>query len=310
MREDPPPWKRWIMAARIHTLPAAASPVIVGSAMAYRDGIFAVGPATLALFGALLIQIATNFANDYFDARKGVDSRERHGFTRVTASGLVSPVTVKRAMYATFGVSVLIGIPLVYIGGVPIFIVGLTGLFMGYAYAGGPLPYGSIGLGDFMVFLYFGIFAVSGTYYVQASRWLGGGFPLTIQPGTLSTDVLIASLAPASLSTAILVVNNIRDMESDREAGKRTLAVMLGYTGSRIEYSILMGIAFLVPIVLMLSPREGYWMGLPLVSLLYAIVPLYSVWTDSGGSTLNKTLSRTGILLFIHSALMSLGLVL
>lgn len=308
---NPSPEKNpWLIAARPHTLPAAAAPVILGMALAYRDGLFSALAASFALAGALLIQIGTNFANDYFDAKKGVDTDERDGFTRVTVSGLIAPRTVWWAMVGSFSVALLSGIPLVYWGGIPILIIGLTGLLLGYAYAGGPIPFGSIGLGDLMVFLYFGIFAVCGTYYVQACRWLGGQFPTSIPAGTLHELVIISSIPPACLSTAILVVNNLRDLKNDRSAGKQTLATFIGYTGSRIEYTFLLAIAFGVPPWILYTENVSVWVLLPLASFPFSLKIIHTIWKHNRGKYLNPALTNTGRLLFLYCLLLSLGLIL
>jgi 1,4-dihydroxy-2-naphthoate octaprenyltransferase len=158
----------WLMAARPQTLPAGASPVVLGVGLAVADGVFAPVPALAALVGALLIQIGTNFANDYFDAVKGTDSADREGFTRVTAGGLIPPHRVKLATIGTYGLALLVGLFLVAVGGLPILIVGLSAILAGVLYTGGPYPYGYYGLGDVFVFVYFGLVAVTGTYFVQA----------------------------------------------------------------------------------------------------------------------------------------------
>src|SRR6056297_3494118 len=170
--------KAWVMAARPQTLPAAAAPVVVGTGLAIHDGVFAALPALFALVGAALIQVATNFANDYYDAVQGADTEAREGFTRVTASGLISAPEVKRAMYLTFLASVLVGTYLVFVGGVPILVVGLLSVLSGIAYTGGPYPLGYHGLGDVFVFVFFGLVAVTGTYYVQAVTYLASVAPL------------------------------------------------------------------------------------------------------------------------------------
>lgn len=175
--------KAWVMAARPQTLPAAAAPILVGTGVAIHDGVFAPLPALAALLGAALIQIGTNFANDYYDAIKGADTADREGFTRVTAGGLIDPPAVKRAMYLTFMIAILVGATLVWVGGIPILIVGLLSVGSGIAYTGGPYPLGYHGLGDVFVFVFFGLIAVTGTYYVQAAALIAGTFPLGIPAG-------------------------------------------------------------------------------------------------------------------------------
>ncbi|QGN06831.1 1,4-dihydroxy-2-naphthoate polyprenyltransferase [Halorhabdus sp. CBA1104] len=303
--------KAWVMAARPQTLPAGSAPVIVGVGLAVHDGVLAVLPALAAFVGALLIQIGTNFANDYFDAMKGTDDADREGFTRVTAGGLIPPRQVKAAMAGTYTLALVVGLYLVAIGGVPILVIGLSSIVAGLLYTGGPYPYGYYGLGDLFVFVYFGVIAVTGTYYVQAVATLDGGlFPTWVPAGTVPSAVVIASLAAAGLSTAILVVNNIRDIESDREAGKRTLAVMLGYRWSRAEYVALVALAYLVPVVLWRMDEFGLFVLLPLVTIPLAISVTRTVLTEQSGAALNPALERTGKLMGAHGLLFTIGLAL
>ena len=297
------------MAARPHTLPAAAAPVIVGTGLAVHESVFAALPALAAFVGAALIQIGTNFANDYYDAVKGVDTDEREGFTRVTQSGLIAPAEVKRAMYATFAIAVLVGVYLVYVGGLPILLIGLASVVSGIAYAGGPFPLGSHGLGDLFVFLFFGVIAVTGSFYVQAAAVLAPApFPMGIPEGTVTLAAFVASLPVAAISTNILVVNNVRDLETDREAGKKTLAVIIGYGASRAEYVGMLALAYLVPFWFWLAADYSPAVLLPLVTLPYAAKVTRTVLTDTSGEALNPALERTGKLLAAHSALFALGM--
>ncbi|AUG47321.1 1,4-dihydroxy-2-naphthoate polyprenyltransferase [Haloarcula taiwanensis] len=300
----------WVMAARPQTLPAGAAPVIVGMGLAVHAGVFALLPAVAALVGALLIQIGTNFANDYYDAVKGADTDEREGFTRVTAGGLIDADEVKRAMIATYGLAVVIGIYLVAVGGLPIVVVGLSGIAAGILYTGGPFPYGYRGLGDLFVFVYFGVIAVTGTYYVQAVASASGvgTFPMTLPPGSVTAAAITASLPAAGLSTAILVVNNIRDRETDRAAGKKTLAVYMGYRWSRVEFLLLVGMAYAVPVVFALDGQYGLPALAPLLTLPLAATISKTVLTQTSGDALNPTLERVGQTLFAHSVLFALGL--
>ncbi|WP_181687127.1 1,4-dihydroxy-2-naphthoate polyprenyltransferase [Halorhabdus salina] len=303
--------KAWLMAARPQTLPAGSAPVIVGVGLAVHENVLAPLPALAAFVGALLIQIGTNFANDYFDAVKGTDTADREGFTRVTAGGLIPPRQVKAAMAGTYTLALLVGLYLVAIGGVPILVIGLSSIVAGLLYTGGPYPYGYYGLGDLFVFVYFGVIAVTGTYYVQAVATLDVGlFPTWLPGGTVPSAVVIASLAAAGLSTAILVVNNIRDIESDREAGKRTLAVLLGYRWSRLEYVALVALAYLVPVVLWQRADFGLFVLLPLVTIPLAISVTRTVLTEQSGEALNPALERTGQLMAAHGLLFTVGLAL
>jgi 1,4-dihydroxy-2-naphthoate octaprenyltransferase len=297
----------WVMAARPQTLPAGASPVVLGTALAVADGVFAPLPALAALVGALLIQVGTNFANDYYDAVKGADTEDREGFTRVTAGGLIEPRKVKYAMAGTYALAVAVGLYLVAVGGVPILVVGLSSIVAGVLYTGGPYPYGYYGLGDLFVFVYFGVVAVTGTYYVQAATAVAG-VPVGIPAGTLPGYVLVASLAAAGLTTAILVVNNIRDIESDRAAGKRTLAVLVGYRWSRVEFLALLALAYLVPVVLVVAYTYPLATLLPLASLPLAFSVARTVLSRRDGEALNPALERTGQLLAAYSALFAAGL--
>lgn len=301
--------KAWLMAARPQTLPAAAAPVIVGAGLAINDGVFAPLPALAALVGAALIQIGTNFANDYYDAIKGTDTDEREGFTRVTAGGLIDAGEVKQAMILTFGAAILVGTYLVSVGGVPILVVGLASVASGIAYTGGPYPFGYRGLGDLFVFVFFGLVAVTGTYYVQAAAVLAEPFPLWIPGGTVTAEALLASLPIAALSTCILVVNNVRDLETDRATGKRTLAVMLGYRWSRVEYGVLLAVAYLVP-PWFLVRGFGLAVVVPLLTLPYAALVVRTVATRTSGEALNPALERTGKLLAAYAGLFAAGLIL
>jgi 1,4-dihydroxy-2-naphthoate octaprenyltransferase len=300
--------RAWLLASRPQTLPAGASPVIVGTAVAVHEGLFAPLPALAALVGALLIQIGTNFANDYYDAVKGVDSAEREGFTRATNAGLIPPRQVKFAAFGTFGLAILLGCYLVYVGGLPIVVIGLASVASGYAYAGGP-ALGSRGLGDLFVFVFFGVVAVTGTTYVQAAAELGEP-PIVSPPGdAIVPAALVASLAMAGLSTAILVINNVRDLETDREAGKYTLAVIIGYRWSRVEFAALLGLAYAVPPVLVVGFDYPIAVLLPLVTVPLGLSLVRTVWTRTDGDALNPALERTGQLLFAYAVAFAIGVV-
>ncbi|PSP59148.1 1,4-dihydroxy-2-naphthoate polyprenyltransferase [Halobacteriales archaeon QH_7_66_36] len=296
----------WVMAARPQTLPAGAAPVVVGTGVAVGRGEFAPLPALAALVGALLLQVGTNFANDYYDAVRGADTGDREGFTRVTAGGLIEPAQVKRAMYATFALAILLGTYLVWVGGPVILVVGLTSVAAGIAYTGGPAPYGYRGLGDLFVFVYFGLVAVTGTYYVQAAAAVAGVPALSAPTELVPLAAVVAALPAAGLSTCILVVNNIRDRETDAAAGKQTLAVILGYAGSRAEFMLLLGMAYVVPVVF---AATGYGLAvlLPLATLPLAVSLSRTVLTETTGAALNPALETTGKLLFAHSLLFATG---
>ncbi len=301
--------KAWLMAARPQTLPAAAAPVIVGTGLAVHEEVFAALPALMAFVGAALIQVGTNFANDYYDAVKGADTEDREGFTRVTQSGLIEPEEVKRATVVTFGLAILSGTYLVYVGGLPILVIGLVSVLCGWAYTGGPYPLGYHGLGDLFVFVFFGVVAVMGTFYVQAAAY-AAPLATSIPEGTITLEAFVASLPIAGLSTAILVVNNVRDLETDAETGKNTLAVRLGYRFSRLEYVAMLALAYVVP--------PWFWLGwgfaptvlLPLVTLPYAALVTRTILTRIDGEALNPALEQTGKLLALYAVTFAAGLIL
>ncbi len=298
-----------MLAARPQTLPAAAAPVIVGVGLAVGAGTFAPLPALAALVGAALIQIGTNFANDYYDAIQGADTDDREGFTRVVASGLIEPAEVKRAMWLTFAAAIGVGTYLVYVGGVPILVVGLASVAAGIAYTGGPYPLGYHGLGDVFVFVFFGLIAVTGTYYVQAAALLAGAFPLWIPEGTVTLSAAVASLPVAALSTNILVVNNVRDREEDAATGKRTLAVRFGYRFSRVQYVGLLALAYVTPFWFV-ATGDGLTVLLPLLTLPLAASVARTVLTETSGDALNPALESTGKLLAAYAVAFAVGLAL
>ena len=300
--------RAWVMAARPQTMPAAIAPVLVGVGVAVHEGVFAPLPAAAALVGAILIQIGTNFANDYYDAVQGADTEEREGFTRVTAGGLIEPAAVKRAMWLTFAAAILLGSYLVWVGGVPILVIGLLSVASGIAYTGGPYPLGYHGLGDLFVFVFFGPVAVAGTVYVQAAAAVSG-VPTGLPAGTVPTLALLASLPMAGLTTNVLVVNNVRDKEEDSKTGKRTIAVRFGYGVARAEYVAMLVLAYAVPVFLF-AQSFGAAVLLPLLSIPFAAVVARTVITETGGQVLNPALERSGQLLALYAALFAAGLIL
>lgn len=285
----------WMLASRPKTLPAAAAPVLVGTAVAISENVFSLGPALAALLGALLIQIGTNFANDVFDFKKGADTTSRLGPVRVTQAGLLSPTQVMVGMWLTFGLATLTGMYLVFVGGWPIVVIGLLSIASGIAYTGGPFPLGYNGLGDLFVFIFFGLVAVCGTYYVQA--------------GAVSLASIWAAIPIGLLATAILVVNNLRDIETDRAAGKKTLAVRFGVPGTQIEYFLLLAISYLVPLVMWLASISSIWVMLTWLSIPM-VRPLYQLIMNEKGRPLNMALAGTARLELVYSVLLSLGFVL
>ncbi len=290
------PSRAWVLAARPKTLPAAVAPVIVGSALAWADGAFALLPALAALLTALLLQIAANLANDYADFVRGADAAGRQGPLRAAASGLLSPDALRRGAALVIAAAVLPGLYLVARGGWPLLAAGAAAILATLAYTSGPWPYGYHGLGDLMVFLFFGVMGVGGTYYVQA--------------GAISAETLWAAAAVGALVTDILVVNNLRDIETDRAAGKRTLAVFLGAAGTRVEFLLLLGLAYAVPLWLWLSHRREAWVLLPLLTLPLAFSLVSALYGPPEGRRLNATLAGTARLSLLYALLFALGLVI
>lgn len=286
----------WIMASRPRTLPAALAPVVVGSAMALADKSFVWLPAVAALLVALLLQVGVNLANDYFDYLKGIDTQDRLGPPRVTQSGLIPPKQVRSAMILTIFLSAIPGTYLLVRGGWPVIIIGIACVVAILAYSGGPYPLASHGLGDLFVFIFFGLVAVCGTYYVQVLH--------------LTPIVWLLGVIEGLLITAILVVNNLRDIQTDRQTGKRTLAVTIGDRGCRIEYVALLAIAYAIPIVLWLSGRMSAWVILPLLSLPLAISLMRLIWQSPADPILNQALVKTVRLALFYSLLLAIGLIL
>ena len=286
--------KLWLQASRPKTLPAAAAPVIIGTALAYQANSIHPLSALAALFGALFIQIGTNLANDYFDFKKGIDSENRLGPTRVTQAGLIAPESVKKGIYIAFGLAFFIGIYLVFRGGIPIVVIGLLSILFGLLYTGGPYPIGYIGLGDIFVLIFFGPVAVGGTFYVQTL--------------SINSDIIIVGLAPGLFSTAILVVNNLRDIDNDKLSGKKTLAVRFGAMFSKFQFLFLLVAAFTIPIYLYFTSNNIYLFLVYLV-IIPSIFVIKNLFTKTG-KELNKVLSQTGQLLFFFAVLFSIGLLL
>ncbi|HEY9856632.1 MAG TPA: 1,4-dihydroxy-2-naphthoate polyprenyltransferase [Stenomitos sp.] len=284
----------WLLASRPKTLPAALVPVLVGGALAYGDRLFAAGPFLAAVLGALLIQIGTNFANDYFDFVKGADTEERMGPTRVTQSGLVTPRQTLIATAVAFALATLVGLYLVLVGGWPIVAIGVLSILSGLAYTGGPFPLGYNGLGELFVMIFFGFVAVLGTYFVQAHAVTPLAWWVAVPVGLLSS--------------AILVVNNYRDIQTDRKAGKRTLAARFGERFAKVEYGVFVFGAYLVPLALVGLGKLSWFALLPLLTLPLAAKLMRSMLTESG-PVLNKTLAGTGKLLLFFGVLLSIGLV-
>jgi 1,4-dihydroxy-2-naphthoate polyprenyltransferase len=286
-------WNAWKLAIRPRTLLAAAAGVIMGSALAWRDGFFRLDAALACLFTALLLQIGSNLANDVFDFERGTDTPERLGPVRVTQARLLTPAQVKYGMIFVFSLAAAFGSYLAWLGGWPIIIIGIAAILSAIAYTGGPFPLGYYGLGDLFVFIFFGLASVAGTYYVQA--------------GFVSTAAGWMTIPPGLIITAILVVNNLRDLENDRKAEKRTLAVILGEKATRKQYLICMSAAYLV---LPLAASMGVipWLSLLVwASLPLAIRTARVVFTEKG-RPLNTALAGTGRVALLFSILFWVGL--
>ena len=285
----------WWLAMRPATLTASAAPVLVGTGAAWADGRFAAGPALAALVGASLLQIGANFANDVFDFERGADTHDRLGPQRATQQGWISAAQMKRAMWLTFALATLVGLYLTAVAGWPVFALGLLSIAAAYLYTGGPKPYGYLGLGDLAVFVFFGFGAVAGTYYVQAH--------------SVSTLAWLAAIPIGALATAILVVNNLRDIETDARAGKHTLAVRLGDRPTRGYYLLLLAVAYLMPAFLWWRGLADAWVMLPWLSLPLAI-RLARRMLHERGLALNGCLVRTASLEVVFGLLFAVGLAL
>jgi 1,4-dihydroxy-2-naphthoate octaprenyltransferase len=287
--------KVWIDAARPRTLPAAVAPVLVGTALAWHDHAV-IWPAALACLGfALLVQIGTNFANDYYDHIKGADTADRVGPQRAVAAGLVAPEVMKSAMTAVFALAFVVGLTLLNFGGWPLLAIGVASIVCGIAYTGGPYPLGYNGLGDLFVFIFFGLVAVCTTYFVQA--------------GEINARAIICAVGIGLLATNILVVNNYRDVETDRRAGKRTLVVRFGRRFARIQFGVSLLVALTIPVHLL---RMGF---APLVLLPIALAPM--AWRHANRlasattpAELIALLGDTGRLLALYAVLLSVGVAL
>jgi 1,4-dihydroxy-2-naphthoate octaprenyltransferase len=283
----------WILASRPKTLWAAVAPVIIGTAMAYSDGKMYWQMAVVALIAAMFIQIGTNLANDYFDFKRGADSKDRLGPLRVTEAGLVKPDTMRNGFIVVFFFAFLIGLVLILRAGWPIFIIGVLSILFGIIYTGGPFPLAYKGLGDIFVLIFFGPVAVGGTYYVQSLE--------------ITLPVILAGLSPGLISMALLTVNNLRDINTDKKAGKRTLAVRFGEFFTRLEYLIAILIACFVPVILIVIDPEHPYSLAAIVVFLFALPSIRAVLFDEINTELNQVLTRTGKILLLYSIVFSIG---
>jgi 1,4-dihydroxy-2-naphthoate octaprenyltransferase len=284
----------WLMAARPRTLPTGVAPVLVGTALAQEAGTFHLLRFIAALVGATFIQVGANLSNDYSDARRGADTEDRLGPVRVTAGGLVPPKQVLVATYVAFFVAVLAGSYLIATAGVEILLVGVLSILAGVLYTGGPRPYGYEGLGEVFVFLFFGVAAVAGSYFAQTERWDWEAFALSVPVGLLAS--------------ALLVVNNVRDADTDRRAGKKTLAVRLGRERTRTLYAGMLTVAYLTALVTWIAGSLDAWVAICWLTLPIAVRLIKTVREHTDGPTLNRALAGTSMLELSFCVLLSIGI--
>lgn len=286
-------WQIWLFAARPKTLWAGIIPVIVGTVMAFEAGKFHLISFLATLACAVLLQVGTNFANDLFDFQKGADNAARKGPMRVTQAGLVTPHEMKVATITVMALVFLVGIYLVWRAGWPIMIIGLLSILFAVLYTGGPFPLGYVGLGDILVLIFFGPVAVGGTYYIVA--------------GNINRAVLLAGFAVGMIATAILIVNNLRDMETDRRSKKNTLAVRFGGGFAKAEYLAMICGAMLLPIVIYFIEGRHGWAIVAALYIFPAIPVIRKVFTVADGHVLNDALAGTARLMAVFGFLFSLG---
>lgn len=283
----------WLQAARPKTLPAAIAPVVIGVCMAGAAGAWHGGVTLVILLAAVLIQIGTNFANDYYDFLKGTDREDRVGPTRATAAGLVAPTQMRNATIGVFGLAAVLGLYLTWIGGWPIVIIGVASIASGVLYTAGPFALGYLGLGELFVLIFFGPVAVGGTYYLLTH--------------VLTWPVLVSGLAPGLLSCAVLVVNNYRDRDTDEVTGKKTLVVRWGACFGRVEYGVTLLGGCLMPVALVGMTSGHVWSLLALGTLVPGVLLVRKLCADPGPETLNHMLAQTGQVLVLYSVLFSAG---
>lgn len=288
------PWRIWWLAARPHTLGAALAPVLIGTVLAVSEKRWDPWTLLAALLGALLIQIGTNFANDYFDCIKGADTAARIGPIRATQAGLVSLAAMRFAFMLTFAAVLIPGAYLVLRGGWPIVWLGIASILSGILYTGGPWPLAYVGLGDLFVLLFFGFGATVGTYWIHTH--------------SLNLEIVLAAIPPGLLATAILVVNHLRDRHTDAQAGKRTLVVRWGPGFARWEYLFCILVAVSMPLLLFWYTGFQHPGSLLACAILWpAWTLLKKVWTLDADPALNPVLGQTNQLLLLYSLLFSVG---
>jgi 1,4-dihydroxy-2-naphthoate polyprenyltransferase len=286
----------WMMAARPRTLPAGVAPVLVGTALAGYFHVFHPLRFVAALLGSVFIQVGTNLSNDYSDARRGADTEDRIGPVRVTAGGLVPPRQVLIATYVTFGLAVLCGIYLIVVAGWQLLLIGVASILAGVLYTGGPRPYGYEGLGEVFVFLFFGVAAVAGSYFAQTRSFDWESFALAVPVGLLAA--------------ALLVVNNTRDIDTDRRAGKRTLAVRLGRNRARDVYAAIVYLAYPLALLTWIFGPLKPWLWLCWLTAPLAVRVVKLVRNHTDGPSLNRALAINGQLQLGFCVLLAAGLLL
>lgn len=285
-------WKAWILAARPKTLVASIVPVFLGAVLAGTVGAFKMVPFVALLVAAMLIQIASNFSNDVADFEKGTDNELRVGPTRAVQAGWIAPTTMKLATAGTLFTVFLIGIYLVYVGGLPIFVIGVFSLFFAWGYTSGPFPLAYLGLGEIFVLMFFGPIAVGGTYYIFT--------------GAVSQESLLLGVCTGLIASAILVVNNLRDIDNDRTSGKNTLAVRFGQRFARMEYVSFLLLAGFLPLVAFVTPSIPNSAASASLYAFTAIPRIRAVFSLNGAA-LNPELGRTAKLLVFFSFFVVLG---
>lgn len=285
----------WILASRPKTLPAAVVPVMVGSALSINQGKFYPLYSIVALVCSLLIQIGTNFTNDLYDHLKGADTEKRKGPLRVLSAGLISVKEMRNAIILVFGMTFILGLYLVYVTDWKILAIGIFSIIAGLAYTAGPFPLAYHGLGDLFVFLFFGIIGTMGTYYLHHLEFTVISFLVSLPVGALITNILI--------------VNNYRDIEEDKEAGKNTLAVILGREFSRYEYIFFLLLSFFVPFILYFEFNFDETIFLPYLTLPLAILLVKMIFNYQG-QQLNKTLEVSAKYSALYGLLFSAGMII
>ena len=296
VEQKPTKMQAFWLAARPKTLPAAIMPVLIGTAVAYHQGVFSFLPALAAMLCALLIQVGTNYSNDLLDYQAGTDNDFRLGPERAVASKWLTEREMLIGTVTVFMATVPLGMYLIFAAGLPVLVIGLLSIAAGIAYTGGPYPLAYNGLGDLFVFIFFGIVATVGTYFVQAER--------------VSMLAFLASLPAGGLTTAILVINNYRDIDTDKTTNKNTLAVILGKAGTRIEYVVLLVISYLIPVILYFIFNFSFWILLPWLTLPLAIQLCRMLFAGMQGKQLNTLLEKTARLTLVYGLLFSIAFII